>query len=99
MEKVVIEHQTKRPIWDYLFYLSLLVLTIWLILKVTGFIHTPLWLEYGVPIGSAIITMATFFQSMESRMSKMEVMIMHHDRDLERLKDDMSIVRSKLHAV
>ncbi len=93
MEKVVIE-QMKRPIWDYLFYMSLLILTIWLVLKVTGVIQTPLWLEYGVPIGSAIFTAATLFQSINDKLAKvqasisgMQMQLRHHDRDLERIKD------------
>ena len=42
---------------DYVVYLSLLVLTVWLILKITGYIQTPLWLEYGVPVSSIILTL------------------------------------------
>lgn len=45
----------KARFWQIVFYLSLSVLTIWLILKVTGYIQTPLWLEYGIPIASLII--------------------------------------------
>ena len=41
--------------WEYMFYFSLFVMTVWLILKVTGVINTPVWLEYGVPIGSFIL--------------------------------------------
>lgn len=87
----------KRPIWDYLFYLSLLILTVWLILKVTGVINTPVWLEYGVPIGSFILTFLTMFQSWNNRFSELivqvarvESTVVHHDKDLERLKETLS---------
>ncbi len=94
MKKVVIEAKIKRPIWDYLFYASMLVLTIWLVLKVIGIIKTPVWLEYGVPIGSAILAFSTFFQSINDKIAKLlasdarlEAILMHHDKDLERIKD------------
>ena len=93
----------QRPVWDYLFYLSMLVLTVWLILKVAGYIKTPVWLEYGVPLGSLIIGFLTFFQSIVDKFSKltdkvsdlqvsharMEGVLVHHDRDLERIKDQL----------
>jgi len=104
MEKVVIEPHMKRPIWDYLFYASMSVLTIWLILKVVGIIKTPVWLEYGVPIGSAIVSFATLFQSINNKFDKindsisdlrssdarLESKLIHLDRDIERLKDKLS---------
>ena len=100
----MIEPQMKRPIWDYLFYLSMLILTIWLILKVIGVIKTPVWLEYGIPIGSFIIGMVTFFQSINDKFNmlifsvgdlrandaRVESKLIHMDRDLERLKDRLS---------
>ena len=97
MAKVVM----KRPIWDYLFYLSMLILTIWLILKVVGLIKTPVWLEYGVPIGSFILGLVTLFQSINGKFddvfkeigrlhandARLETKLIHIDRDLERVKD------------
>ncbi len=95
------ETSSKRPIWDYLFYFSMFVLTVWLILKVAGVIKTPVWLEYGIPIGSFILGLVTFFQSINNKFervfssisdlrtndARMEGRLMHLDRDLERLKD------------
>jgi hypothetical protein len=48
MNEIVIPQQ-KVSIWQILFYFSMFILTVWLILKVTGVIQTPLWLEYGIP--------------------------------------------------
>jgi len=50
--------------WQILFYLSLTVITIWLILKVTGVIHTAPWLEYGVPIAGFILGLLSFYQDL-----------------------------------
>jgi hypothetical protein len=66
MGKVVIE-PIKKSVWDYLFYFSMLVVTFWLILKIAGVIKTPFWLEYGVPIGSFIVGLLTFFQSLNRK--------------------------------
>ena len=77
----------KRPIWDYLFYLSMFIILLWVILKSVCIIKTPFWLEYGIPIATFVLGFITFFQSIESRISKIEIMLVHHDRDIERLKD------------
>ena len=90
MEKVVIEQtQMKRPIWDYLFYFFLSILTLWLILKVVGIIQTPLWLEYGVSIGSAIGTIAALFQSINKKFEKV-------DYRFDRVFGEMSILHSNV---
>lgn len=87
-----------RSIWDYLFYASMAVLMLWLILKVTGIINTPVWLEYGVPIGSAILGLVTLFQSFNdkfisifSQLAQMNARLDHHDKDLELLKKGLRI--------
>jgi hypothetical protein len=38
MKQMPIIQPMKRSIWDYLFYASMAVILIWLILKMTGFI-------------------------------------------------------------
>ena len=90
----------KRSVWDYLFYASLLILLIWLILKVTGVIRTPVWLEYGVPIATVIMTFFTFYQGLLDKIFSMQLQInvlavndarieerlKHLDKDFEELK-------------
>ena len=39
--------------WDILAWIALIIVIIWVILKITGIINTPLWLEY-IPIYSAV---------------------------------------------
>ena len=63
----------KLNIYDYLFYLSLLVIFIWLILKSTGIIQTPFWLEYGVPIGSFGIAVLTLYQNLLDKIGKLGI--------------------------
>lgn len=92
----------KKSIWDYLFYASLLIIFIWLILKVTGVINTPAWLEYGVPIGGAIITFLTFYQGLMDRIiilsingARSDERLMHMERDVGILKKDVETLKAK----
>ncbi|MBS3089114.1 hypothetical protein J4402_05085 [Candidatus Pacearchaeota archaeon] len=39
--------------WDYLAWIVLIGIAVWLILKISGIINTPLWLEYA-PVWGAI---------------------------------------------
>ncbi len=55
--------------WQILFYLSLSVFTLWFILKVTGVIQTPFWLEYGVPLITIVLTILSQYQHIMERMS------------------------------
>lgn len=87
-----------RSVWDYLFYASMAVLALWLILKVAGVINTPVWLEYGVPIGSAVLGLVTLFQSFNdkfisifSQLSRMNARLDHHEKDLEILKKGLHV--------
>jgi len=43
----------KINVWDAVAWIALAVIIIWVILKVTGIINTPLWLTY-VPVYSAV---------------------------------------------
>lgn len=42
-----------RSIWDIIAWIALGVIVVWVVLKITGMINTPLWLEY-IPIYSAV---------------------------------------------
>lgn len=89
--------------WDYLFYLCLITLTIWLVLKVTGVINTLVWLEYGVPMGTLILGFYTFYETLidkffimiskisklEANDARMEVRLDHIERDVELVKSDV----------
>ena len=61
-------------LYAIIFWLSLLSILVWLILKVLGIINTPLWLEL-FPLFSAIFGAGAFFQmsfDMRKRLSKLE---------------------------
>lgn len=85
--------QFKKSVCDYLFYTSLIIMSIWLFLKVVGIINTPVWLEYRIPIGMFIFGFFTFYQSLIDKIfilslndAKLEEHILHIDKDIEFLK-------------
>lgn len=63
----------KLNFWDYVFYTSLLVLSIWVLLKITGIIQTPIWLEYGVPVFSIIFTTLAFYKNLLDNIKEITI--------------------------
>ncbi len=76
------------------------IIMVWLILKMTGVIKTPIWLEYGVPIGSFVIGFLVFYQSLFDKLlalygeigklhandARIDEKLVHIDRDIETIK-------------
>lgn len=93
--------QRKLNVWDYVVYISLLVLTIWVLLKITGIIQTPLWLEYGVPILCLIFTAFGFYQNLLNNINEISINLAilntkfsHLDKDVEIMKRDLSFLKN-----
>ncbi len=85
--------------WQIVFYISISILTLWLILKVTGVIGTPLWLELGVPIASAIASVFAIYQNILEKINTLAVALAtltvkvdHLDRDMEMLRDKVDLL-------
>ena len=83
-------------IWQWLFYVSWAILSLWLILKVTGVIKTPIWLEYGVPIGSFILGVLGLYKNIIENISllregfaKVTVKVEHLEKDSEIFKQEL----------
>jgi hypothetical protein len=92
MKKVVIGQ--KKTFKEYLFYACMGIVLLWLVLKSAGIIKTPFWLESGLPVGTFVLGVIVFFQTnmeklsqIQSDIARMQVQLMHHDKDLERIKD------------
>jgi hypothetical protein len=56
------KHNT--AIYDWIFWISLLVTGLWFTLKIIGVIKTPVWVEL-IPVGSIIFAAGVFFQKVE----------------------------------
>lgn len=72
--------------WQVLFYVSWSVVALWLILKLTGIINTPVWLEYGVPIAGLLLGALAHYQHIIETLAKLVVKVEHLDKDVEMLK-------------
>lgn len=95
--------------WHIVFYFSIAVLTIWLILKMAGVIQTPFWLQYGIPIASVIVGSCALYQNMFSsirdlavgqailttKVTHLEKKVDHLD-DMVKVKGDLVMVKGKL---
>jgi len=51
--------------WDVLAWLVLAGIVLWVILKVVGIIHTPLWIEYA-PVGGILYLAGWAMHKLES---------------------------------
>lgn len=86
--------------WQILFYVSWTVVAIWLVLKVIGVIQTPIWLEYGIPMGGLLLgawgiyhnlmeninKLAVGFATLNVKFDNLSSKVDHIDKDVEWLK-------------
>ena len=102
-EYILNKHMIKDNIWRILFYVSMGTLTLWLILKVTGVINTPVWLEFGVPVASLVLGLLSFYRDLMKNMAGLAVGLAtlatrfeHLDKKVEHLGGDMSSVKTSI---
>lgn len=81
----------------------MLILTIWTLLKSTGYINTPVWLEYGIPVGSFVMGLLGLYHrinkelnDMKIEMAKINIRLDHHDKDLESIDRDLHFIKKKM---
>lgn len=96
----------KVDLWRWVFYGSLLVLSVWLILKVAGVIQTPVWAEYGIPVASLIIGLFACFQGVVESFMKIQVAlavlstrVSHVETDIDDVKGDVRGVKRDIEGV
>ena len=58
-------------VWEIVFYLSLLSILIWLILKLTGVINTPPILDYGYLVFSGLLAFFAMHQGISNHITRM----------------------------
>ena len=74
----------KWSFWDFLAWVSIGYITLWLILKVTGVINTPILLEYSPLFGAVYLT--------GHLVSK----LMRATEDISEVKTNVKVLESKV---
>ncbi len=102
MEQQFIVKQ-KISIWQILFYFSMGVVLLWLILKLSGVIQTPVWLEFGVPIAGLFVGIFTMYHNLMRAITKVGITVAtlivkvdHLEKDVSSLKQDMHLVKQDM---
>lgn len=95
-------------VYAAIFWSSLLIILVWILLKAFGFIHTPLIIEY-LPFISAVFGAGAFFQmvfgirgrlfKLESRTDKMAHGLTRLELDVTNIKSNMSEINTRLRYV
>ena len=102
MEQIILPKQ-KISIWQILFYFSMGVVLLWLILKLSGVIQTPLWLEVGVPTAGLLLGIFTLYRNIFNGIKDLSVGVAtvavkvdHIEKDVSSLKQDMITVKQDM---
>ena len=82
-------------VWQLMFYVSWAVLTLWLVLKIAGVIKTPVWVEYGIPVGSLILGVFGLYHDLVQTINKVVIGLAHVERDVEMLKSGVNTLKKK----
>lgn len=97
---------TKDKIYAIIFWTSLLVILVWVILKMIGVINSPVWIQL-IPYFSAVFAAGAFFQSINSikldvsdlkaRMGSVELRTHNMEKDIIEVKTNVNHFDSDLH--
>ena len=90
----------KSSFWEIMFYLSLAIFMIWVILKSIGVIKTPFWLEYGIPATTLATVFLSFYKRIIDNIAKLAVTVAtlavkfdHLEKKVDHIDNDLEIVR------
>jgi hypothetical protein len=89
-------------IYDWIFWISLLVTALWFVLKIAGVIKSPFWIEV-IPVAGVVFAAGTFFQKVEhiatdlhefksetkSDFKEIRAELKEHDRRLIRIEEKL----------
>lgn len=81
----------KIKIYDIVFWVSMLVIAIWIILKMFGVINSPVWIEM-IPYLGIIFAAGSFYQSvnsMKSDVSDLKSRTNSIEREMIEVKTDL----------
>jgi hypothetical protein len=85
MTEIVYEQSWRGKIYGAIFWASLVIILLWYILKSTGVIQTPLWLEL-LPVAVAVFGAGAVFQEMRSDIKILKFRVTHLEKDVHYVK-------------
>ncbi len=93
----------KLNFWDYVFYTSMSIVLLWILLKSVGIIQTPFWLQYGLPASSFVIGVFALYYNLVKSITDLTIKTGNVEKDVEILKDnnkslkyDVNILKNKI---
>src|SRR3989344_5715032 len=89
MRQLFSKHNT--VIYDWIFWVSIAVIVIWMILKAAGIIDSPVWQEL-LPFAGAVAAIAAYFQKTGASFQKVD----HIVQDLHEFKTEMRDFRKEV---
>lgn len=81
-------------IWDVLFWLALIILFVWLVLKLSGVIQSPLWQDL-LPLGGAAILFLLSAWGKLSKIDNIETEVRRINFRLEKFKENLIEIRTE----
>ncbi len=98
----------KQKIYDFIFWTSMSVILVWIILKGFGIINTPVFIQL-IPYAGGIFAFGIFFQmikdlkeqikDIKSEVKEVKVDITSVKVDLSGVKTDISQIKGRLNVV
>lgn len=86
----------KHTWWEISFYLSLLIIILWLILKLTGLINTPPFIEYGIPIFSATYAFFALYRDFLDRINRIGNGLTRAFMKIEHLENEVGSIKEEV---
>ncbi len=84
----------KFDIWDVIIWISLIVLVLYIIGKLTGFINTPEWINL-IPVITMIFFAGAFYQKVLAFMERMSIRMNYLKNSLDKTNEkitDISLI-------
>ncbi len=85
----------KFNIWDIIIWISLIVLVLYIIGKLTGFINTPEWINL-VPIMALVFFAGAFYQKVLSFISQMYIRTDYFKKNIDNIDSNITEIKGEL---
>ncbi|MBW2974886.1 hypothetical protein KY366_04170 [Candidatus Woesearchaeota archaeon] len=94
--------ETKTRIYEIIFWLALIIIALWLVLKAVGIINSPVWVE-AIPYASGLFAAGAAFQVLKDTkdnvrtltkrvgrmgqgLTKVEIEVKHLEKEIKEIK-------------